>query len=136
MSEGTPPKPHETEKPYETEEILVWRTLRWGLLILAVMIIVALVVSKYMLDAFTASARRQSEAQAQASPPLVPRPALQANPQMDIVELRRVEEGRLSSYGWVDKERGIVYVPIERAMELLTEKGLPARKTQVVKESQ
>ncbi|MCL6624193.1 MAG: hypothetical protein K6T17_06190 [Fimbriimonadales bacterium] len=128
------PEPH-GEKPYETEEILAWRTIRWGLLVLVVMVVVALIAGRYMLDAFTASARRQGEAQAQVSPPAVPRPALQANPQMDIVELRRVEEGRLSSYGWVDKERGIVYVPIERAMELLTEKGLPARKTQEVKES-
>ncbi|MEM4409504.1 MAG: hypothetical protein QXI19_12260 [Candidatus Caldarchaeum sp.] len=134
MSETTHPETPETKKPYETEEILGWRTIRWGLFVLAVMVLVALIVAKYMLDAFTASARTQGEVQVQTTPPLVPRPALQANPQMDIVELRRVEEGRLSSYGWVDEQKGIVYVPIDRAMELLTEKGLPARRTQVVKE--
>jgi hypothetical protein len=34
---------------------------------------------------------------------------------------------RLSSYGWVDREAGIVRIPIDRAMDLLAERGLPAR---------
>jgi hypothetical protein len=34
---------------------------------------------------------------------------------------------RLVGYGWVDREAGIVRLPIERAMELLLERGLPTR---------
>jgi hypothetical protein len=37
------------------------------------------------------------------------------------------ERDRLSSYGWVDREAGIVRIPIDRAMDLLAERGLPAR---------
>lgn len=43
---------------------------------------------------------------------------------------RALEAGwreRLGTYGWVDHERRIVHVPIERAMELLLEQGLPSR---------
>lgn len=36
-------------------------------------------------------------------------------------ELRRAQKERLSSYGWVDRERGVIHLPIERAMELLLE---------------
>jgi hypothetical protein len=33
----------------------------------------------------------------------------------------------LNSYGWVDRSNGIVRIPIERAMALLAERGLPTR---------
>lgn len=32
----------------------------------------------------------------------------------------------LESYGWVSKEAGIAHIPIERAIELVVAKGLPA----------
>ncbi|HVZ23631.1 MAG TPA: hypothetical protein VG871_21305 [Vicinamibacterales bacterium] len=30
----------------------------------------------------------------------------------------------LNSYGWVDRSRGVVHIPIERAMELVAKEGL------------
>jgi hypothetical protein len=36
----------------------------------------------------------------------------------------------LHSYGWVDEQAGLVRIPITRAMELLTERGLPVRPPQ------
>jgi len=33
----------------------------------------------------------------------------------------------LDTYGWIDRQHGIVRLPIDRAMELLLERGLPAR---------
>jgi hypothetical protein len=38
---------------------------------------------------------------------------------------RESEEARLRTYGWVDKEAGLVRIPINRAMALIAEKGLP-----------
>jgi hypothetical protein len=36
----------------------------------------------------------------------------------------RVEESRvLGSYGWVDKDKGVVRIPVERAMDLLIEEA-------------
>ncbi len=34
---------------------------------------------------------------------------------------------KLTSYGWVDKEGGIARIPIDRAMEVMLQKGFPAR---------
>jgi hypothetical protein len=56
-----------------------------------------------------------------------PPPRLQTQPFKDIYQLREGEARRLETYGWVDKEAGIVRMPIERAMELVVERGLPAR---------
>jgi hypothetical protein len=33
----------------------------------------------------------------------------------------------LSSYGWVDKQQGVVRIPVERAMEMVVERGVPGR---------
>lgn len=56
-----------------------------------------------------------------------PSPALQTQPFMDIHTLRQGEANRLTSYGWVDKDGGVARIPIDRAMEVLLERGLPVR---------
>jgi hypothetical protein len=39
--------------------------------------------------------------------------------------MRAEEDASLNSYGWVDKEQGVVHIPIERAMDTVVERGLP-----------
>lgn len=56
-----------------------------------------------------------------------PEPRLQVTPQTDFQQLRAAEDTVLNSYGWVNREAGIVRIPIDRAIELLAERGLPAR---------
>jgi len=41
-------------------------------------------------------------------------------------ELRAREDAILGSYGWVDRQAGIGRIPIDRAVDLLLEKGLQA----------
>jgi len=38
-----------------------------------------------------------------------------------------IEEKALYTYGWVDEKAGTVHIPIERAMDLLVQRGLPVR---------
>jgi hypothetical protein len=54
-----------------------------------------------------------------------PEPRLQVSPQHDMRLMRAEEDSMLQSYGWVDRQAGIVRVPISRAMELLIEKAEP-----------
>jgi hypothetical protein len=61
-------------------------------------------------------------AQAPTEPP---EPRLQANPQADMRMMREREESVLNHYGWVDPNRGVVRLPIERALDLVAERGLP-----------
>ena len=58
-------------------------------------------------------------------PPSEPR--LQVTPGQELTAMREAENAILYSYGWVDRNAGIVRLPIQRAMELLAERGLPAR---------
>ncbi|MCW8127714.1 hypothetical protein [Microbulbifer halophilus] len=73
--------------------------------------------------------------QPQPSPPLFAPPAptqpqLQTNPRADLRDYREREQRRLQSYGWVNREAGVVHIPIERAMDLLVERGLPGERKQ------
>src|SRR5262245_47970201 len=60
-------------------------------------------------------------------PRLPPEPRLQTNPRQDLLDLRAREDQVLNSYSWVDKNTGVVRIPIDRAMELIVERGLPTR---------
>jgi hypothetical protein len=59
-----------------------------------------------------------------------PAPRLQVSSGLDLEELRRREEEQLRTYGWIDRDRRVVRIPIDRAMKLIAERGLPARPMQ------
>lgn len=46
------------------------------------------------------------------------------NPSIDLADVRSRELAHLRGYGWVDRDAGIVHIPIERAMELVGRSGL------------
>ena len=65
-------------------------------------------------------------AERRTSPGIVPpEPRLQSNPSADLEKFRRQENEILNSYGWVNRTTGIVRIPIEHAMELVVQRGLP-----------
>ncbi len=57
-----------------------------------------------------------------------PGPRLQVAPAQDVKAMRAAEDTTLNSYGWIDKEGGIVRISIDRAIEVLTERGFPVRR--------
>ncbi|MGB9475325.1 MAG: hypothetical protein WCE87_09680 [Candidatus Udaeobacter sp.] len=54
-----------------------------------------------------------------------PKPRLEVRGPVDLTTFRAAEEADLNSYGWINRASGTVRVPIDRAMELLFERGLP-----------
>jgi hypothetical protein len=56
---------------------------------------------------------------------LPPEPRLEGTPTANIDVLHKEEEELLNHPGWVDRQQGIVRLPIERALEVAAEKGLP-----------
>ena len=56
-----------------------------------------------------------------------PQPRLESNETTEINAFRLQEEQTLNSYGWVDQQAGVVRIPINRAMELMAQRGLPTR---------
>lgn len=54
-------------------------------------------------------------------------PSPDVNSGQALKQLRGTEEAILSSYAWVDRQKGIVRIPIDRAIDLTMQRGLPAR---------
>jgi hypothetical protein len=58
---------------------------------------------------------------------LPPEPRLQTTPREDLRQLLAAEDEILNGYRWVDRNAGIVRIPIEEAMRLTLERGFPSR---------
>jgi hypothetical protein len=56
-----------------------------------------------------------------------PEPRLEVNERTELSGVILQQEERLNSYGWVDEKSGVVHIPIERAMQLIAQRGLPTR---------
>ncbi len=95
---------------------------------LAFGIIAAMFLMWFLFDRYAARETRRSpqpEPMALSNPRKEPpEPRLQLAPAMNLKQFRAGEEAVLHSYGWVDAEKGIVRIPVERAMELVAKEGL------------
>jgi hypothetical protein len=58
---------------------------------------------------------------------LPPEPRLQRDPKVELKDLRSDENAILSSYGWVNPDKGIVRIPIDQAIDIVAQKGLPSK---------
>jgi len=122
----TPSSADSTSRHHEESDVQVRLILMFGIG-LAVITIVVLLVAYWLFDDFAA---RWAKLQVPPSPlaetrqPL-PEPRLQVAAAHDLQQMRTAENLVLSSYGWVDEAAGFVRIPIDRALELLLERGLP-----------
>ena len=109
-------------------ELDVRRILQFGVGL--ALVIVVVLIGIWFLSVFL-----KSQEQAADPPPspiaaanqrrLPPEPRLQVSPPRDMNEFREQEDRIVTSYGWVDERAGIARIPIDRAIEVVLEKGLP-----------
>ncbi len=101
-----------------------------GLIVVAIVIHVAIWGLFRFFDARATHQAEQPEypLAAKQEQRLPPEPRLQTNPRQDLADLRAAEDVTLSTYGWVDRNAGVVRIPIDEAMKLTLQRGLPSRK--------
>lgn len=120
--------PHDS-RGYESSDANVGSVAKFGLG-LAIICGIALILMVVMLNRFRAEKKAAEPAlsplaaQREALPP---EPRLQIKPEADMDKYRAVEDSLLQSYGWVSREAGVVRLPIDRALELVAQRGLPVR---------
>jgi len=56
-----------------------------------------------------------------------PAPQLEETPALDLEREQAAEQELLHTYGWIDKQAGVVRLPIDRAIDLVAQRGLPSR---------
>ena len=121
--------PDNVEVVHEESDVNVGAILRYGVGLLVIGAIVH-VLLWFLLGAYE---RQHERAQTQVYPlashqdRLPPFPRLQDNPQQDLQQLRARQQSLLTGYGWVNKEAGVARIPIEDAMRIVVERGVPVR---------
>ena len=58
-------------------------------------------------------------------PTLPPEPRVEDKPYLQLQNVRKLEDHVLTSYAWVDQREGTVRIPIDRAIDIVAQKGLP-----------
>jgi len=114
---------------YEKSDAHAGATFRAGLYILGVMFLTALV----LVPMYRFLSRREKAGQAKAATMLKAEPnaapfafpKLVTSEPAVLAELRAQEDALLTSYGWIEKDKGIARMPIDEAMKIVAERGLP-----------
>ena len=109
-----------------------YKGLVWFGVILFGTTVVCQVLVWGMFELFARQTARDDVARAPLAAPvgaLAPPPNLLTDEPGNLSTFRHQEDEILSTYGWVDKNSGVVRIPIARAKALLLEKGLPVRGT-------
>jgi hypothetical protein len=120
------------ETVHEERDVNVRGILLFGLwlFIAAVIIHIALWGFFRILEHETAKRDPRPTPVAEQRSNKFPEPKLQPNPVGDVQRMRQREGEQLHQYGWVNRQQGVTHIPIERAMELLAQRGLPSRQAQ------
>jgi len=119
---------------FEEKDVDVKAVGKFGIgLALLCVVCLALVLGffKFLENETGGSKARVSEGIGVDASKLPPEPRLEVTPVLDLQAMRAAEDKALESYGWVDQAHGVVRIPIDRAIDLLAQRGLPARQQNV-----
>jgi hypothetical protein len=134
------PTPHENMTNHEgfEQEDLSSRSALYFLagLVLVCVVVYLIVFGMYrFLDSYATahqppmSPMMKPEADTRAVTPenaeTFPQPRLEENERTQFRSFIEDQDRKLATYDWVDKDRGAVRIPIDRAMELIEQRGLP-----------
>lgn len=122
-------KPHAHEVTAEPDRVsartVVAFALALTLITAASMALMALLFWIYQRGADRTDAAAISAAGLENREAVVPpAPRLLVDPVGHWRELRAAETRRLDSYGWLDRKAGAVHIPIERAIEIVAQRGV------------
>ena len=113
-------------RQHEQTDANIRSVLRFGIGLFVLMIVA--LMAMWLLFSYLAGGPPPAEGAPQTArqEEVPPGPLLQVQPPAELRDIRAQEEKTLDSYGWEDREMGVVRLPIERAMELLVEReGTP-----------
>ncbi|HTZ74821.1 MAG TPA: hypothetical protein VMB47_12940 [Candidatus Aquilonibacter sp.] len=98
---------------------------------LAVLLAVTLVAMRYTFHILKGVTPLGPAASPFANTRQIPEgPLLQAHPHEDLVTFCSEQRQQVNGYAWINKAGGIVQIPIDQAMNIVLQKGLPSRTAQ------
>ena len=147
MTEGDSQEPHKNPSGYaghpavqrNIDDLNVWAVVKFaiGLLVLGIVSYVVLYgllkLFEHQEVASQAPAPRMQRGPADRLPPpprlqMMPgNPSDFTTPDAEMRAMLAEQNKTLNSYGWVNKDAGVVRISIDEAMKLVIQKGLPAK---------
>jgi hypothetical protein len=121
---------HTRRAGHEESDINAWAVGKFAvaLVLVAVAALVLLLgLFRYLLSREGGPPVGRSQVAATQPAKVFPQPQLEANESQDLKAIRAAEKQVLNSYAWMDPEKGVVRIPIGRAIDLLAGRELPAR---------
>lgn len=119
-------EPHQPDGPREPRDISFRVVAGFGIGLLVLLGAGGLILAG--LYAYIGSREAKSDVlPSMVTPQFPPAPRLEIAPADTLARLRATEDTLLNSYAWVDRQRGIVRIPITQAMNALARRGLPLR---------
>lgn len=103
------------------------RSMAWVFAAIVVTAVVLHVVLYFLYAGFRsgfAESGRVPKSQESTGQQTSAQPKLQVDPAADINHLTEEQNKKLSTYEWVDKDKGIVRIPIEQAIRMVAARGL------------
>jgi hypothetical protein len=135
---GAGAEPRNADVSFETTDVQV-TTIYWYLGALAIAVILSYVVCVFVLRLTTKIAVefdtppptiRQEMGSAYEALPPEPRlqgvPCHLTDPQTDLRQKVQADTAANEKYVWIDQSSGIAQIPVQDAMKIIAEKGLPA----------
>ncbi len=126
VAQPSPESPWHAEHVHEMTDVRPSHVSLFALGLAATIALVLLFLTWLMGRYESAAARHDAARSSLAGDQTAPEPRLQAAPRDDLVRWRDEEHRKLTHYGWIDAKRGIVRIPVDRAIAILAERGLPA----------
>jgi hypothetical protein len=120
---------YEHQTPPETEgDGINYRGIFWFVAIMAITTVISQALMWGLFRFLEGREIREDAARAPLAAPLgqlPPPPNLLMNEPLNLETFRAREDAILTSYAWADKNAGTVRIPIDRAKELILERGIP-----------
>ncbi len=124
-----PAVPADTSAGYEKRDVNIKGLFQFAFW-MAVVLAVSLVGMRFTFNFY-----KKSQPLGPTASPMVtlndrmlpPIPRLQVLPHQELQEYCQAQQQEVNTYAWVNQPSAVVRIPIDRAMELILAKGLPAR---------
>lgn len=121
------PTPESIELGYETRDIAI-APLVWNAAALVILCAAVMVAMLWLLNVMQARKAREDAGLAAAYPlaegrRLPPEPRLRPSETPDVDAMHAREDAVLNSMAWVNKDMGIARIPIDRAIEIVSQKA-------------
>ena len=112
---------------YEHTDANVWQIVKFGIWLVVTALVVHVGMAgmyQMLIEQSKVTGEQPYPLASTTEPRLPPEPRLQQDPRAEYYQHYLRERQRLQNYGWINKDGGVVHIPIEDAMRMTIERGL------------